>query len=96
MDTVLDRRTCRRRARRSVGLMDNLNRMALKLDITPAIDDQIKREVSELLPEDTSTDLVIRIAGYVQKKMGIVRLEEKEKYELMMQNPSAYATAKNK
>ena len=31
--------------------------------------DQIKRELSELLPEDTSSDIITRLATYVVEKM---------------------------
>lgn len=35
--------------------------------------DQLKREIASLLPEDTSTDLITRLASYVEGKMGDLR-----------------------
>lgn len=31
--------------------------------------DEIKRELAEILPEDTSTDLITRLATYVEERL---------------------------
>lgn len=48
--------------------------------------DQIKRDLLEILgPDETSSDLITQLATYVVKQMEVVRLEEKEKFDLAIQ-----------
>lgn len=45
--------------------------------------DQIKRELSGLLPEDTSSDLITRLATYVEGKMNSTLVSKCCKAEML-------------
>lgn len=59
--------------------------------------DQLKRELAALLPEDTSTDLIVRLATYVEGKMGEERDYQKRKqYECIQGAIEALSDIENK